>query len=59
MQADPFGEKKPSLSGQAVYKMVKRRQVEAKIKGPSPHDFRKTFVGTSSTPQATPPPSRS
>ena len=58
MQADPFG-KKPSLSDQAVYKMVKCRHVEAKIKGASTQDSRKTFVGTSSTPQATPPPSRS
>lgn len=45
MHADPLGEKKSSLSDQAVYKMVKRRHVEAKIKGVSPHDFRKTFVG--------------
>jgi len=42
---DPHGEKKASLSDQAVYKMVKRRQREAKIKDVSPHDFRKTFVG--------------
>jgi integrase len=42
---DPHGEKKASLSDQAVYKMVKRRHREAKIKGVSPHDFRKTFVG--------------
>ena len=45
MHADPYGEKKASLSDQAVYKMVKRRQREANIKGVSPHDFRKTFVG--------------
>ena len=43
--ADPLGEKKASLSDQAVYKMVKRRQREANIKEVSPHDFRKTFVG--------------
>lgn len=42
---DPHGEKKASLSDQAVYKMVKRRHKEAKIKEVSPHDFRKTFVG--------------
>ncbi|MBA3389299.1 MAG: tyrosine-type recombinase/integrase [Rubrobacter sp.] len=42
---DPHGEKKASLSDQAVYKMVKRRHREAKIKEVSPHDFRKTFVG--------------
>jgi site-specific recombinase XerD len=42
---DPHGEKKGSLSDQAVYKMVKRRHREAKIKEVSPHDFRKTFVG--------------
>ncbi|HEY6582087.1 MAG TPA: tyrosine-type recombinase/integrase [Rubrobacter sp.] len=42
---DPHGEKKASLSDQAVYKMVKRRQREANIKEVSPHDFRKTFVG--------------
>ena len=42
---DPHGEKKSSLSDQAVYKMVKRRHREAKIKEVSPHDFRKTFVG--------------
>ena len=41
---DPHGEKKVSLSDQAVYKMIKRRQREAKIKGISPHDLRKTFV---------------
>jgi site-specific recombinase XerD len=45
MHTDPQGEKKASLSDQAVYKMVKRRQREANIKGISPHDFRKTFVG--------------
>lgn len=45
MHADPCGEKKSSLSDQAVYKMVKRRHVEAKIRAVSPHDFRKTFVG--------------
>jgi integrase len=39
------GEKKASLSDQAVYKMVKRRHREARIKEVSPHDFRKTFVG--------------
>src|SRR5215208_5776204 len=43
--SDPHGEKKASLSDQAVYKMVKRRHREAKIKEVSPHDFRKTFVG--------------
>jgi site-specific recombinase XerD len=53
---DAHGEKKSSLSDQAVYKMVKRRHREAKIKEKrrhreakikevSPHDFRKTFVG--------------
>jgi site-specific recombinase XerD len=42
---DPHGEKKASLSDQAVYKMVKRRHKEARIKEVSPHDFRKTFVG--------------
>jgi integrase len=42
---DPHGEKKASLSDQAVYKMVKRCQREAWIKEVSPHDFRKTFVG--------------
>lgn len=41
---DPHGEKKVSLSDQAVYKMIKRRQKEAKIKNISPHDLRKTFV---------------
>lgn len=45
MHADPHGEKKSSLSDQAVYKMVKRRQREASVKGISSHDFRKTFVG--------------
>jgi site-specific recombinase XerD len=45
MHADPHGEKKSSLSDQAVYKMVKRRQREANVKGISSHDFRKTFVG--------------
>ena len=43
--ADPHGEKKDSLSDQAVYKMVKRRHREANVKEISPHDFRKTFVG--------------
>ena len=43
--SDPYGEKKVSLSDQAVYKMVKRRHREARIKEVSPHDFRKTFVG--------------
>jgi site-specific recombinase XerD len=42
---DPHGEKKVSLSDQAIYKMVKRRHKEARIKEVSPHDFRKTFVG--------------
>jgi integrase len=42
---DAHGERKSSLSDQAVYKMVKRRHREAKIKEVSPHDFRKTFVG--------------
>ena len=42
---DAYGEKKSSLSDQAVYKMVKRRHREARIKEVSPHDFRKTFVG--------------
>lgn len=42
---DPYGEKKVSLSDQAVYKIVRRRQREAKVKKISPHDFRKTFVG--------------
>lgn len=42
---DLHGEKKVSLSDQAVYKMVKRRHREARIKEVSPHDFRKTFVG--------------
>lgn len=42
--ADAFGEKKTSLSDQAVYKMVKRRHREAGVKEISPHDFRKTFV---------------
>jgi site-specific recombinase XerD len=45
LHADPHGEKKVSLSDQAVYKTVKRRYREAKIKEVSPHDFRKTFVG--------------
>lgn len=45
MYDGPHGEKKASLSDQAVYKMVKRRQREANIKEVSPHDFRKTFVG--------------
>jgi len=44
-RTDPQGEKKVSLSDQAVYKMVKRRHKEAGIKEVSPHDFRKTFVG--------------
>lgn len=44
-RADFYGEKKVGLSDQAVYKMVKRRHREAKIKEISPHDFRKTFVG--------------
>ena len=44
-QADPYGQKKVSLSDQAVYKMVKRRHREANVKEISPHDFRKTFVG--------------
>jgi site-specific recombinase XerD len=42
---DPHGERKVSLSDQAVYKMVKRRYREANVKEISPHDFRKTFVG--------------
>jgi site-specific recombinase XerD len=42
---DAHGEKKSSLSDQAIYKMVKRRHREARIKEVSPHDFRKTFVG--------------
>lgn len=33
------------MSDQAVYKLVKRRQREAGVKGLSPHDFRKTFIG--------------
>lgn len=45
LHADPYGEKKVSLSDQAVYKMVKRRHKEAKIKEVSPHDVRRTFVG--------------
>ncbi len=44
-RSDPYGEKKASLSDQAVYKMVKRRHREANVKEISPHDFRKTFVG--------------
>jgi len=36
MHFDSHGEKKTSLSDQAVYKMVKRRQREAKIKEVSP-----------------------
>ena len=43
--SDPHGERKVSLSDQAVYKMVKRRHREANVKEISPHDFRKTFVG--------------
>ena len=42
---DSYGEKKLSLSDQAVYKMVKRRHREANVTEVSPHDFRKTFVG--------------
>src|SRR5215216_6403660 len=42
---DPHGEKKSFLSDQAIYKVVKRRHREARIKEVSPHDFRKTFVG--------------
>jgi site-specific recombinase XerD len=42
---DVHGERKASLSDQAVYNMVKRRHREARIKEVSPHDFRKTFVG--------------
>jgi len=44
-RTDAHGETKSSLSDQAVYKMVKRRHREARIKEVSPHDFRKTFVG--------------
>jgi site-specific recombinase XerD len=41
---DLYGEKKTSLSDQAIYKIVRRRHREAKVKKISPHDFRKTFV---------------
>jgi site-specific recombinase XerD len=42
---DRQGEKKLSLSDQAVYNVVKRRHREAKLIEISPHDFRKIFVG--------------
>lgn len=45
MHTDPQGEKKASLSDQAVYNLVKRRHREAGIKEVSPHDLRRTFVG--------------
>jgi site-specific recombinase XerD len=34
------------LSDQAIYNVVKKRQVEAGISDISPHDFRKTFIST-------------
>jgi site-specific recombinase XerD len=34
------------LSDQAIYNIVKKRQVEAGISEISPHDFRKTFIST-------------
>jgi hypothetical protein len=56
---DPHGEKKASLSDQAVYKVVKRRHREAKIKEVSPTILGRRSSGTSLTPLATSPPSRS
>ena len=44
--ADPYGEKKVSLSKQAVYKKIKRRH-RVNVKQLSPPDFYKTFVGDS------------
>ncbi|PCH58858.1 MAG: hypothetical protein COC14_00045 [Burkholderiaceae bacterium] len=34
------------LSDQAIYNVVKKRQIEAGISEISPHDFRKTFIST-------------
>jgi site-specific recombinase XerD len=34
------------LSDQAIYNIVKKRQIEAGISEISPHDFRKTFIST-------------
>jgi site-specific recombinase XerC len=47
---DAHGEKKVSLSDQAVYKMVKRRHREAKIKEVSPTTSARPSSATSWTP---------
>ena len=47
---DVLGEKKSSLSDQAVYKIVKRRHREAKIKEVSPTTSARRSSGTSLTP---------
>lgn len=44
-EAGSLGDKIEKMSDAAVYKMLRRRQKEAGVKGLSPHDFRKTFVG--------------
>jgi integrase len=49
-RTDPHGEKKSSLSDQAVYKMVKRRQREAKFKEVSPTTSARPSWAISSTP---------